>query len=218
MIPYVFCVEWLIDMPWWLDTLVGLIITIFGLYIAMWLQKYSDGKKELNDGVFCIESIVKEINNINEALGRSNIDACEPNKNRIETPIWDGILRGSLGQSLARLDKYLQKKKRLKKHAIVFLWYNKIFDFYNNINEFNKWGEMYTNIYLSQLVSFQTGSLSILKTDTEIKSQLSSIAQYCNVILNRVKLDKNELEKFLKQLLELMEVKHARKGKEENNE
>lgn len=196
-------IEWLTDMPWWIDTIVGLFITIFGLYAAMWLQQYSEDKKELKNAIFCIESIIKELDIISVALKESNIDAHEPNKNRIETPIWDGILRAGLGQALAKLDKYLQVKKKLKGQNAVANWYNKLFDFYNDVNDFNKWGEMYTNMYLSQLVVKQENPSHISKVDIDIKNQLFSIIQYCEVLLDNVITDKDKLKTLLNEVLKI---------------
>lgn len=196
-------VEWLTNMPWWIDTIVGLFITIFGLYAAMWLQRYSDDKRELKNAIFCIGSIIKELSNIKDDLASFNIDAKEPNKNRIETPIWEGILRAGLGQALAKLDKYLQGKKKYKTNNIVTSWYNALFDFYNDVNDFNNWGEKYTNMYLSLLSSKQVKSAQITIVDSEIKNDLSDIIQYCSVLLNKVIKERDTLENYLKEVKEL---------------
>ncbi len=198
----------LIVAPWWLDVLVSFFITVAGVYIAMWLQKYCEQKNDLKTAILCVNSIIEELKIIEENFNTNKIDFQEPNKNMIETPIWDGIIHAGMSQQLAKLDNFIKKKFKGQKIDSINVWYREVFDFYNCVKDFNQWGAMYTNTYLKFLINISKDKKQeIIDADNQIKTKLMTIINYCETLFDNVKIEREKLESQLNTICALLSKK-----------
>jgi len=121
-----------------LDFGISVLVTVIGFWLALQGNLWQERRKEIADAKQCLNDLKEELLYIDAQLKGicdfENSCYIDP----LKTPVWTGLTNTNKLQLLAKL------KQSMESRGEDVSWYFLLFEIYDEILEFNKWCNLFT--------------------------------------------------------------------------